>query len=156
MAIHLVQPQSDEHWRRARQLVEEYVASLKLDLSFQNIAYELEHLPAEYGAPVGAFLLAEDGETDLGCIGLRRFADEVGEMKRLYTRPAARGRGVGRFLAQGAVAAGKRLGYRRLLLDTLPSMREAQSLYTSLGFKPTTAYRFNPVEGTVFLELQLA
>ena len=69
--------------------------------------------------------------------------------------PAARGRGVGGLLAQGIVAAAKQLGYTRLLLDTLPSMKEAQSLYVSLGFKPTAAYRFNPVRGTAFLELEL-
>ena len=155
MAIHLAQPQSNEEWRRARQLVEEYVASLNLDLSFQNIAYELDNLSSEYSPPAGAFFLAQEDGTDLGCVGLRRFAEGVGEIKRLYTAPAARGRGVGRLLAQSAVASGRHLGYHRLLLDTLPSMREAQSLYTSLGFTPTTAYRVNPVEGTAFLELRL-
>lgn len=155
MAIRLVQPQSDEEWMHARQLIEEYAASLNLDLSFQNIAHELEHLPSEYAAPAGAFFLAEENGSWLGCVGLRRFAEGVGEIKRLYAAPAARGRGVGRLLAQAAVAAGTHLGYRRLLLDTLPSMKEAQSLYTSLGFKPTAAYRFNPVAGTAFLELEL-
>jgi carbonic anhydrase len=126
-----------------------------MDLSFQNIAYELEHLPSEYGAPTGAFFLAEENGCDVGCVGLRRLAEGVGEIKRLYTTPAARGRGVGRLLARTAVAAGDRLGYYRLLLDTLPSMKQAHSLYTSLGFKSTAAYRFNPVEGAAFLELEL-
>jgi GNAT superfamily N-acetyltransferase len=155
VAIHLVQPRSDDEWRNARHLIEEYAASLNLDLSFQNLAYELEHLASEYGPPAGAFFLAEENGSYLGCVGLRHFSDGIGEIKRLYTIPAARGRGLGRLLAEKIVAAGKLLGYRRLLLDTLPSMKEAQSLYVSLGFKPTTAYRFNPVEGTAFLELEL-
>ena len=155
MAIRLVQPDSDGDWRTARQLIEEYAASLNLDLSFQNIAHELEHLPSEYGPPAGAFFLAEEDGSYLGCVGLRRFSEGVGEIKRLYMTPAARGRGVWRLLARRALAAGTSLGYRRLLLDTLPSMKEAQSLYASLGFKPTSAYRYNPVAGTAFMELEL-
>lgn len=83
------------------------------------------------------------------------FSDGIGEVKRLYVSPAARGCGVGRLLTEGVVAAARQLGYTRLLLDTLPSMKEAQSMYVSLGFKPTTPYRFNPVPGTAFLELAL-
>jgi putative acetyltransferase len=63
--------------------------------------------------------------------------------------------GVGRLLAEGIVAAARQLGYAKLLLDTLPGMREARSLYTSLGFKSIPAYRFNPLPDAVFLELTL-
>jgi putative acetyltransferase len=155
MTIQLVQAVSEQDWRDARQLVEAYAASLNVDLSFQNFAHELEHLASEYAPPSGAFLLARDNESCIGCIGLRRFSDDAGEIKRLYTLPAARGHGVGRMLIEGIVSAGRKLGYSRLLLDTLPSMKAAQSLYQSFGFRPTAAYRFNPVEGTAFLELTL-
>lgn len=60
MTIRLAQPKSEEGWRQARQLIEEYAASLNLDLSFQNFAHELEHLTSEYAPPAGAFLLAEE------------------------------------------------------------------------------------------------
>jgi carbonic anhydrase len=155
VTIRLAQPKSEEGWRQARQLIEEYAASLNLDLSFQNFAHELEHLTSEYAAPTGALLLAEEKGGYVGCVGVRQFSDGIGEIKRLYVIPAARGRGVGGLLAKGIVAAAKQLGYTRLLLDTLPSMKKAQSLYVSLGFKPTAAYRFNPVPGTAFLELDL-
>ena len=145
----------DTEWRNARELINEYADSLGLDLSFQNFAHELAHLESEYAPPTGAFLIARDNDGLLGCIGLRRFDADTGEIKRLYVVPAARGRGVGRRLAEAAVDAGRKLGYRRLLLDTLPSMNPARSLYLSLGFKPTDAYRFNPVAGTAFLELVL-
>lgn len=155
MTIRLAQPQSEEKWRQARRLIEEYASSLNLDLSFQNFEHELEHLTSEYAPPTGAFLLAEEKGISVGCVGVRQFSDAIGEIKRLYVIPAARGRGVGHLLAEGIVAAAKQLGYARLLLDTLPFMKEAQSLYVSLGFTPTAAYRFNPVQGTAFLELEL-
>ena len=152
MTIRLVAAESNDHWRQARQFVEEYAASLDVDLSFQNFGYEVEHLATEYAAPTGVFLLAEENEIFVGCIGLRRFADGIGEIKRLYVSPAGRGRGVGRFLIEGVLLAAKRLSYTRLVLDTLPSMKDAQKLYASLGFNPTAPYRFNPVPGTAYLE----
>lgn len=155
MTTRLAQPQSGKDWRQARQLIEEYAVSLDLDLSFQNYADELEHFTSEYAPPTGAFLLAEEKGVYVGCVGVRQFSDGIAEIKRLYVIPAARGRGIGHLLAEGIVAVAKQLRYTRLLLDTLPSMKKAQSLYVSLGFKPTVAYRLNPVPGTAFLELEL-
>jgi putative acetyltransferase len=155
VSLQLIEPRLDADWREARRLIEEYAVSLRLDLSFQGIAHELAHLAEEYGPPAGAFLLAQEQGQNLGCVGLRALASGAGEIKRLYTVPAARGRGVGRLLALAIVARGRELGYERLLLDTLPSMQQAQRLYITLGFAPTSAYRFNPVPGTVFMELML-
>jgi GNAT superfamily N-acetyltransferase len=155
MAIRLIVPQTAADWREARRLIEAYAASLNVDLCFQNIGHELEHLAEEYGPPSGAFLLARENDVALGCVGLRRAAEGVGEMKRLYLAPAARGKGAGRMLAEAIVAAAKDLGYSSVVLDTLPAMKAAQALYASLGFRPTSAYRFNPIEGTVYLELEL-
>ena len=154
--IRLFEAQSEQHWQQARELLEAYAASLGVDLSFQNFAHELEHLASEYAPPGGALLLAEADSVLAGCVGVRKFSAGVGEIKRLYVVPAARGRGVGRMLAEAIVASARRLAYTRLLLDTLPSMQEAQALYLSLGFTATSAYRFNPVPGTAYLELDLA
>ncbi len=133
----------------------EYAASLNVDLSFQNFDQELEHFTSEYAAPNGAFILAEDDGQYVACIGVRRFADDIGEIKRLYVVPAARGTGLGRALVERIIDVAREMGYRSLLLDTLPFMKEAQALYLSLGFKPTDAYRFNPVAGSAFLQLEL-
>lgn len=149
------QPEAPQDWARARGLVEEYAASLGVDLGFQNIAHELDHLSSEYSAPSGAFLIATEHGEALGCAGVRHFASGDGEIKRLYVIPAARGRGIGMQLARRIIDEGHRLGYTRLLLDTLPAMQEAQSLYLALGFRPTCAYRFNPVAGTAYFELSL-
>ncbi len=152
MTIRLVQANSLEHWQQARHFIDEYAALLNVDLSFQDIGREMENLATEYAAPAGALLLAEENGTYLGCVGLRPFAVGVGEIKRLYVGPPGRGRGVGRLLVEGVVAAAKQQGYSRLVLDTLPSMKEARSLYASMGFRPTAPYRFNPVPGTAYLE----
>lgn len=153
--MQLLQATTPHEWNEARLLVREYAAALDVDLSFQNFAAELEHLPTEYATPTGAFILAEEDGQYLACIAVRQFAAEVGEIKRLYVAPAARGRGLGRVLVERIIAEARKLGYRSLLLDTLPFMKEAQSLYLSMGFRATTAYRFNPIAGSAFLRLDL-
>ena len=155
MSASLLEPKSVAEWSEARRLVEQYASALNLDLSFQNFAQELEHFEITYSAPFGAFLLARNDGSFVGCVGLRKLSDSVGEIKRLYVAPRARGLGLGEALARGIVAEGKRLKYARLVLDTLPTMLEAHALYRALGFKPIAPYRYNPVPGTAFLELQL-
>lgn len=137
---------------QGKRLVQEYADSLKVDLCFQNFSEELENFETHYGPPDGCFLVDEQGR---GCVGLRKFADGVGEMKRLYVVPAARGQGVGEALSRRIIDEARKRGYRRLVLDTLPDMKAAQALYRSLGFREIPSYRYNPVPGTLFFELPL-
>jgi ribosomal protein S18 acetylase RimI-like enzyme len=138
-----------------RTLFREYEAGIGVDLCFQGFEAELAELPGKYAPPTGRLLLATDGDAVLGCIALRRFTDADGEMKRLYVRPAARGLGAGRALVEAVIAAARAIGYRRLLLDTLPSMASAIALYESLGFRDVEPYRENPVPGARYLGLEL-
>lgn len=108
-------------------------------------------LPGGYEAVLVA---RADGEL-AGCVALKRLGDDACELKRLYVRPAARGAGLGRVLAEAAVAEARRLGYRVLRLDTLPTMEAARALYLSLGFRPIERYNDNPIPGVIFFELQL-
>ncbi|WP_345794081.1 carbonate dehydratase [Thauera sp. JM12B12] len=140
---------------QVRQFFRNYAAWLGVDLSYQGFADEVANLPGAYGEADGRLFYAEIGGQPAGCVGIRRFSEGVCEMKRLYVDPAARGQGVGRKLALEAIKAARALGYRRILLDTVPAMRIAVKLYRELGFKEAPAYYPSPVEGTIFLTLDL-
>lgn len=139
-----------------RALFGEYFASLGLDLSFQDTEAELAGLPGKYAQPAGALLLARSSQGEvMGCVALRPLPGGACEMKRLYVRASARGRALGRRLAEAIIGAAGAAGYRSMKLDSLGTMAAAQGLYASLGFRPTAPYYDNPIPGATYLELIL-
>lgn len=155
MTAVLAPPGSSADWDAARRLVEEYAASLGIDLSFQDFSREIAALREEYGPPGGHFLLASVDGAFAGCGGFRRLSDTRCEMKRLYVTPAQRSSGAGRALAVALIDEARRRGYAAIRLDTLPSMHAARRMYAALGFRDIPPYRYNPVAGTAFMELTL-
>ncbi len=151
----IIQVETNLDIQNARLLFQEYAASLGFDLSFQNFDEELANLPGDYAPPDGCLLLGMIDENAAGCVALRKLAEGLCEMKRLYIKPAYRSLRLGRTLAEAIIEEAKKRHYSAMRLDTIPSMEQAQALYRSLGFKEISTYRYNPVEGTVFMELNL-
>jgi carbonic anhydrase len=157
MAVTLRILSADDHAEieHVRQFFRNYAAWLGVDLGYQNFGEEMASLPGAYAAPTGRLFFAELDGKPAGCVGIRQATGGVCEMKRLYVEPEMRGTGVGRELALAAIKAAKALGYRKVMLDTLPAMRIAVKLYRELGFKEAPAYYPTPVEGAMFLALDL-
>jgi len=151
-----MQAESDAEIAQTRDLFLEYAESLGFSLCFQNFDQELAGLPGDYASPHGRLLLAEyDGQL-AGCVALHKLEPEICEMKRLYLRTRFRGKGLGRALAETIIAEARAIGYRRMRLDTVePVMKDAVVMYRRLGFNEIPPYRANPIEGAVYMELQL-
>ncbi|HYP82663.1 MAG TPA: GNAT family N-acetyltransferase [Variovorax sp.] len=171
----------DAHQLEAvRAIFREYAQSLAVDLGFQGFEEELRDLPGDYAEPRGALLLAlidakPDAAAQAGasmltrtggqrahvaaCCALRPLdsADypNAAEMKRLFVRPAFRGRGLGRQLAEAALDAARSAGYSCVLLDTLDDMEAARALYEELGFESVPPYYHNPIAGAHYLKCEL-
>ena len=151
----IVQVRNSRQLTDVRLLFKAYAASLDFDLNFQNFKDELKDLPGEYAPPKGCILLAIAGADPAGCVALKQIADDICEMKRLYIKPLYRKKGIGRRLAETVIQHARGIGYKRMRLDTVPAMKAARTLYASLGFKNIAAYRFNPIDGAAFMELDL-
>jgi len=151
----IVPAQSDAHLHAARNLFVEYADYLGVDLCFQGFQQELDELPGAYAPPDGRLFLAVEDDQAVGCVAIRKLGDGICEMKRLYVQPGHRGEGLGRRLAEAVIAEAKAIGYRKMRLDSLTSLKEAAGLYRSLGFLEIPPYRYNPLPEAVFMELAL-
>ena len=152
-----------------RALFEAYTAMLvthdpafQIYLDIQHYADELRAPAAKY-QPLPRFPSVErdiavvarvDGRA-AGCIALRRLDGERCEMKRLYVQPQYRGRGLARQLIRRITEDARQIGYRCMLLDTLPVLEDAVRLYRQLGFYEIPCYNDSPVESTLFFQLDL-
>ncbi len=149
--------QGTEDMATLRGLFLEYQDWLQVDLCFQDFETELASLPGAYTPPKGGLWLAYVDGALAGCIGFRPHDSETAcEMKRLWLRPAYRGRGLGRRLAEICIASARAAGCRTICLDTLSFMDTARALYADLGFHEIPAYYNNPLDDVRYLELDLS
>ncbi len=155
MALTLANPATAQELHLVRELFREYPQSIGTDLCFQDFGTELATLPGAYASPHGRLYLGFSLGKAACCAGLRPLDDVAAEMKRLYVRPEHRVLGFGWILAKKIIEDARAIGYRKLLLDTLPAMKAAQSMYEMLGFRDVPAYTFNPIPGTRFMGLDL-
>lgn len=153
--ICIKQTGSENDIQIARQLLREYGELRCYDIALGDYEEEVAGLPGEYSPPHGCLLLAFHEDDPVGCVALRRRDDTVSEMKRLYVKPDYRGKKIGRSLVIEVIEEARRMGYRLMRLDTHPWMKEAEGLYKSVGFYEIEAYRYNPIEGVKFFELEL-
>ena len=120
-------------------------------LEQQNYQHEIRDLPYKYGPPDGVLYLALIDGKPAGCIGLRKLDENRCEMKRLYVRPEYRRHRLGETLVQRILQDARELGYKQMLLDTLPQLDSAIRLYQRYGFVFVPCYNDSPVESTLFM-----
>jgi ribosomal protein S18 acetylase RimI-like enzyme len=135
-----------------RELIVEYASATGVDLEFQGFSQEMETLESYYEL----LLIARWNGELAGCVALRRIDERLCEMKRLYVRQSFRGHRIGLTLAERVIDEARDRGYEAMRLDTLPTMADAMRMYEQLGFKDIEPYRYNPIEGSRFLELRLS
>ena len=153
--IQIISARTEVHYHSARVLFVKYADSLGFDLEFQGFSRELATLPGSYAPPRGCILLAEFNTNFVGCVALRPLENKICEMKRLFVVPEYRGRDIGRNLACSVIDKARQIGYEKMRLDTIESMKAAKRLYHSLNFRTIQAYCYNPLENPTYMELDL-
>ena len=107
----------------------------------------------EFYASPGFVLLGRFDARPTGCVAFRPVDASTGEIRRLYVSEDVRSSGLGRRLVETLISNAFELGTRRLVLNTLPTMTNAISLYQSLGFRKCEPYLPNPTDGVLYFEL---
>lgn len=137
------------------QMLIEGESNFKNYLALQNYNHETENLEEKYGLPYGRLYLALFDENVAGCIALRKLDEENCEMKRLYVKPEYRGKNIGGFLVKHIIEEARIIGYKHILLDTLPFLETAIYLYKRLGFYEIESYNNSPMDNLIYLKYDL-
>jgi GNAT superfamily N-acetyltransferase len=153
--IDIIEAKTPKHIDQVRLLFREYEEWLNVDLCFQDFEQELADLPGKYAAPSGCIFLAFENDRAAGCVAVRPIEHDLCEMKRLFIRPEFRNKGLGNTLVKMIIEKAKDIGYRQMRLDTLNTLEGAMHLYEKFGFKQIEPYYHNPLQGTIFWELEI-
>lgn len=142
-------------FEQGKTLFKAYLKELDFKIDFQNIEKEFAQIRQQYAAPEGTLIIAYQKDRPIGCIGVRKLEDEIGEIKRMFVKPSFRNRQVGKKLLQLSIDQATQLGYRKVRLDSLKRMKSAVKLYKNFGFYEISAYRHNPMKDALFLEKEI-
>lgn len=153
--IDFIFAKTDEQYEIAKKIFLEYAEELGFDLCFQNFEEELKFIKTQYGKPKGGIILIKSNNDIIGCIAVRKLENRVGELKRMYIKRIFRNKGYGKELLYKAIELAREFNYKKLRLDTLPTMDKAIKLYKAAGFIEIEPYRYNPITGTIFFELEI-
>ena len=136
-------------------LFREYGDWLNADLCFQGFEEELKTLDEMYNEQDGGIILCKLDKEWAGCVALRRMDATRAELKRMWLRPAYRGKGLGEKLLQEILLMANSLGYHSIRLDTLSRLEAAIGLYKKYGFYEIKAYYPNPLKDVVYMEMKI-
>ena len=167
--ISIVQVVTQEQIQQTRELFAEYFQFLQTEVDtsvddFEDVPpvagykEELAHLPGKYAPPDGCLLLAEHEGKAAGCVAFYKLDNGVCEVKRLWVRPPFRGKKISRLLVETLIKEARKTGYRSMVLSTVDILKEARSLYESLGFETTAPYFEMPeamLAHEIFMKLDL-
>ena len=143
---------SPEEYQAAAKLFTEYAQWLGIDLSFQHFDEELQILETMYGPPEGGIILCKQDNEFIASVAIRKFADGIAELKRMYVQPAYQQSGIGKTLMENSIELAIACGYKKIVLDTLNDMIPAIRLYKKYGFAEIPAYYHNPNATVVYFE----
>lgn len=124
-------------------------------LQLQDYDLELENLDKKYGLPKGRLYIATVEGDVAGCIALRNIDDKSCELKRLYVRPEFRGNQIGQMLIEQIISDARDIGYKQILLDTLPFLKSAIYIYEKLGFYQIRPYNDSPMKNSIYYRYDL-
>lgn len=129
----------------ARSCLERYYAELarRFPSGFDPLAVA-NFDPTETTPPKGWFVIARLDDEQVGCGALKRLEDGVGEVKRVWTAPEARGLGVASRIMNRLESLAAENGFAILRLDTNGTLNEAQAMYAARGYTPIPRYNDNP------------
>src|SRR5262245_42327135 len=168
--VTIIQAVTDEHMRHVQKLFAEYLQFLRTDVdttvadlnevpALAGYKEELAGLPGKYAPPDGRLLLAQYESEIAGCVAMYKMRKHVCEMKRLWVRPQFRGKKIGRALVEALIVEARNIGYTEMFLTTVDVLKEAMSLYSTLGFEKTTSYFDSPEDAMdydIFMKLDLS
>lgn len=134
-----------------KQLCIDYSNWLPVDLGFQDFNQELHDFPKGFVC----LILAKQAGKPVGAVALKSHSKTTCEMKRLFIKPQAQGKGIGRLLSERIMHEAKGLGYSEMILDSLKRLKPAVALYQSLGFTEIEPYNFNPEDDVIYMRRDL-